>query len=94
MKVTSYPTQRIHFSRICSTFMLVSSLIGACNDPYSRKRIGMREDNLREFRDDVRGAEARRAVRLREAEETLGRWWARDVDDYNRRMPTVGDYFW
>jgi len=73
---------------------LLCMLAGACNDPYSRNRISRRMENLREFDGDVRAAEARRAIRLREAGETLNRWWVRDVEDFNRKMPTVGDYFW
>ena len=75
-------------------FALVPVLFGACNDPYSRNRIAKRENHIREFDQGVRESEARRAVRLREAGETLDAWWIQDVNDYNRRMRSIGDYIW
>lgn len=93
MKVAAGKTSA-RIARYCGFAIVISSLVGACNDPYSRNRIAMRQENLRDFEGDVRASEARRAVRLREAGETLNRWWIRDSERFNRKMPTVGDYFW
>ena len=76
------------------TLILASILVGGCNDPYSRRRIAMREENLRDFGRDVQKSEARRAERLDEAGETLERWWARDSERWQRKWPTIPDYIW
>ena len=94
MKVELHIFSKPRLARFGCAVVLVFALVGACNDPYSRNRIAMRQENLRDFGGDVRNAEARRAVRLREAGETLNRWWIRDSERFNRKWPTVGDYFW
>jgi len=68
-------------------------LVG-CNDPYSKQRIDRRTTHNREFIEGVNASEQMRARRLRESGETFKVWWARDCEEYRRRMPTVGDYFW
>ena len=72
---------------------IAGGLVG-CNDPYSKRRIEMRTTHQSEFFEGVEASEQVRARRLRESGETLKVWWARDCEDYRRRMPTVGDYFW
>ncbi len=90
----AFPTRSVQIKLVGVVVLLAGAFAAGCNDPYSRNRIAMREENLREFSGDVQNAEARRAKRLKEAGETLERWWQRDVDDFNRKVPTVGDYFW
>ncbi|HKQ48489.1 MAG TPA: hypothetical protein VJZ71_10500 [Phycisphaerae bacterium] len=77
-----------------SLSILAALLFGGCNDPYSQRRIAMRREHLHQTATDVADRERDGVRRVREADETLKKWWKRDVEDFERRAPTVGDYFW
>lgn len=74
--------------------LLLGLFAPGCNDPYSRNRIAMREDNIRRFEDGVGESEMNRARRRREAVETFNEWMASDKKIFERRISTIGDYIW
>jgi hypothetical protein len=80
----------------CSTRLLLLGAIFAlgCEDPYSQRRIAMREEHLNQTATDIADRERDGVRRVREADETLKKWWKRDVEDFERKAPTIGDYFW
>jgi hypothetical protein len=65
-----------------------------CNDPYSQRRIERRWAHFDQTATDIADRERDGVRRVREADETLKKWWERDVEDWERRAPTIGDYFW
>lgn len=73
--------------------ILAAVLLGGCNDPYSQRRIAMRRDHLHQTATDIADRERDGVRRVHEADETLKKWWKRDVEDFERRAPTIG-YFW
>ena len=74
--------------------IIAAALFGGCDDPYSQRRIAMRREHLHQTATDIADRERDGVRRVREADETLKKWWQRDVDDFERRAPTIGDYFW
>ena len=84
--------------RTCSR-LVVATLgaalsLSACNDPYSQRRIGMRQAQLSETLGDIGRRENDGARRVEEANQTLKKWWQSDSERFNRKIPTIGDYFW
>jgi hypothetical protein len=75
-------------------FILFVAGPAACSDPYSQRRIERRWSHLEQTVGDLEAAEATRPGRVREAGETLEKWWRSDCARFERRMPTVGDYVW
>lgn len=65
-----------------------------CNDPYSQRRIERRWGNVYEIVADFEKHDENSARRLREADTTFHKWWRRDSERFERRVPTIGDYFW
>jgi hypothetical protein len=66
----------------------------ACNDPYSQRRIERRWNHFDETANSIINREVDGTRRLKEADETLKKWWEHDTERFNRRIPTIGDYFW
>jgi len=71
----------------------VMALTG-CNDPYSQRRLRLREEQTRTLVGQIEQIEKHRSQRLREMEPTLQRWWRYDCELWQRRSPTIGDYIW
>ena len=69
-------------------------LLLGCNDPYSQRRIERRTAHLEQTATDLADRERDGVRRVREADETLKKWWKRDTERFERKAPTVGDYFW
>jgi len=44
--------------------------------------------------DNINSLEKHRAERLKQMGPTIRKWHQDDIDLYNRRMPTIGDYVW
>ncbi len=74
--------------------MLAAVLNAACNDPYSQRRIARRWAHCNETATDIYDREVDGVRRLDEANDTFKKWWQSDTDRFNRRVPTIGDYFW
>lgn len=75
-------------------FLVFLAVLGGCNDPYSQRRIAMREEHLIQTATDIVDRERDGVRRVHEADEAAKKWWKRDVEDFERRAPTIGDYFW
>ncbi len=75
------------------TGSLTGFLLG-CQDPYSQHRIQLRTSQIAETTADIQQREAAGARRLQEADKTLRKWWKSDSERFNRKAPTIGDYFW
>ncbi len=65
-----------------------------CADAYSQRRIQSRWSSMRRLAEDLAEREAGGLKRNREAVQTLKKWWQRDVEDFQQRVPTIGDYVW
>ncbi len=81
----------LNFFFIAAILLLGTSLAG-CADPYSQKRIQRRNTHLQAFFADCAESEQRRPTRLREAGKRLRDWHQSDCEQFNKRMPTIGDY--
>lgn len=79
---------------LAAAFLMASMVCGACNDPYSQRRIAQRWSHFDETTNDITHREADGVRRLDEADQTLKKWWQSDVKRFNERVPTIGDYFW
>ena len=73
---------------------LCGSLSGCANDPYSQRRIQMREAHLQMTVQDLAKREERAPSQLDQKIEAINSWWRSDIKKFNDRMPTLGDYFW
>ncbi|HVP12386.1 MAG TPA: hypothetical protein VMV94_14515 [Phycisphaerae bacterium] len=69
-------------------------MVAGCLDPYSRRRIEMREENMRDLASGIAKEETHRRERLQEVAPSLRKWWHQDVDLYETRAKTAGDYIW
>ncbi len=49
---------------------------------------------MRRLAEDLAEREAGGLKRNREAVRTVKKWWQRDVEDFQQRVPTIGDYVW
>lgn len=78
---------------LCFCAALVFPAI-ACNDPYSTRRIQMRNEHLNATLQGISKREESGYQRLDAAERTLNRWLQQDADRFNKRIVTVGDYIW
>lgn len=85
---------RYAVSTVARLLILTAVLAGACNDPYSQRRIERRWAHFDQTATDIADRERDGVRRVHEADETLKKWWKRDVEDFERRAPTIGDYFW
>jgi hypothetical protein len=65
-----------------------------CSDKASQHRIKMRENNLNDLAGDVKALERHRAQRLNEVAPQMRKWWRQDVELWQERAPTIGDYVW
>lgn len=74
--------------------IFVICLITACNDPHSQRRIERRWAHFDQTATDIADRERDGPRRVKAADETLKKWWQRDSERFNRRVPTIGDYFW
>ena len=74
--------------------LLITITVAGCADPYSQKRISMRQEKLRGQAESAVTQERHNAQRLQEEGPTLRRWWQADVEQFNERAPKVGDYVW
>lgn len=78
---------------VCCCAALAFSSI-ACNDPYSTRRIRMRNEQLNATLKGISKREESGYQRLDAAGRTLNRWLQQDTDRFNKRIVTVGDYIW
>jgi hypothetical protein len=65
-----------------------------CTDRYSERRIHIREEHLRDQAGGALLQEKHGEQRLREVPPTVHKWWDQDVDMFNERMRSIGDYVW
>ena len=75
-------------------FCTLGLVVGCANDPYSQKRIRMRQEHLQQTVQDFNRREESSPARLEERRRSLDKWWQSDVEQFNQRMPTIGDYVW
>ena len=76
-----------------SLVLLLATAIG-CSDPYSVRRIQMRQDALHEQAGGVVTQERHNAERWQNEIPAIRDQWNRDSQLFNQRAPTVGDYIW
>lgn len=93
------PVLKVHPRAAMRAALSVAAIAAAfcvfgCNDPYSQRRIERRWENVHEMMADSEKHEENAARRLREADSTLQKWWRKDSERFERRFPTIGDYFW
>lgn len=73
---------------------LAAILLSGCSDPYSQKRIQRRWDHFNATAADISAREQDGYRRLDEADRSAQKWWRQNCERFERRAPTVGDYFW
>jgi hypothetical protein len=79
---------------IAAIFIMALCVATGCSDKYSQHRIKMREENLKGFAGDINALEKHRAQRLNEVAPQMRKWWRQDVELWQERSPTIGDYVW
>ncbi len=77
-------------------WVLLLTVVAAagCSDPYSQRRIGLRQGHTRELVEGIEKVEQHRRQRLSEMGPTVREWWEDDCELFRKRSPTVGDYIW
>lgn len=80
--------------RVGCILVVVLQCAAGCNDPYSKRRIAMRNEQFNATAKSIADREADGSRRVREDCDSVKKWWKADVDEFNRRIPTIGDYFW
>lgn len=85
-------SSRRHAILFCCAALAFSAI--ACNDPYSTRRIQMRNEQLNATLKGISKREESGYQRLDAAGRTLNKWLQDDVDQFNKRIVTVGDYIW
>lgn len=97
MRTTANPIAAIS-SRYLALVLLAAMLslfaLVGCNDPHSQRRIQRRLEGQQALIDNINSLEKHRAARLKQMGPTIRKWHQDDIDLYNRRMPTIGDYVW
>ncbi len=76
------------------TLALLVTIAAGCNDPYSQRRVRMREDALRNQANGFVTQEEHNAERWRNEIPAIRDQWNRDKDLFQQRAPAVGDYAW
>ena len=79
---------------ISAIFIACLGISAGCSDPHSQHRIKMREESMRGLAGDIQALERHRSQRLNEMGPQIKKWWKQDVDLWQERAPTVGDYVW
>ena len=75
----------------CAACMTLSL---GCSDQHSQTRITQRLNHMRGLGADIAKSERRRQKRLEEACEVVEEWWRHDVERFQSRASSVGDYIW
>lgn len=75
-------------------FAVVVATAGSCEDPYSVRRIRMRQDHLAWQIERATRRDERARQRLKEAMWSVEKWWRADVEHFKETVPTAGDYIW
>ena len=87
--------QRITARALCVlAFCVVVAGPAGCSDPASQRRIQIRQQHLADQAAGAARQEQHAEERLREVGPTVQHWWRDDVELFNQRMATIGDYVW
>ena len=73
---------------------LLLAVATGCNDPYSVRRIQMRQEALHDQAEGAVTQERHNAERWRNEIPAIKDQWQRDSDLFRQRAPAVGDYVW
>jgi hypothetical protein len=74
--------------------VLALFVVAGCSDPYSQRRIQLRQQALRDQAGDVVRQERHNAERLRDDGAAVRGWYEDDVRAFRERAAQVGDYAW
>ena len=82
------------WARVVTCGMIVTSMAGGCDDPYSQHRIQRHTTHLNQTAYDIQQREESGARRMDEAGKALQKWWRSDCERFQRKAATIGDYIW
>jgi hypothetical protein len=76
------------------SLVLLLGMAAGCSDPYSVRRIQMRQDALHDQAEGVITQERHNAERWNNELPAIRDQLRRDTEMFRQRAPTVGDYVW